>query len=366
MHIISSLFKRSKSADTVSDFPAWRMGLSSATSWSWGVSIALGMHFMHVFGVWPALAWMVGNTLALPLLGAIRHYLPSSRYWTNISILYLLFAFMEFMALGLNLTATQNALSGNLFNTTLPSFSYISADVSAWVAMGIGISIVFYIHRYGFRGSVLTDIGQYAVQLVAVFLLAVTAIALGDSTDLPLVTEKGESWWLFGFFGIFVGALSHFQQHQRFESLGNSNNLRIGLWGGFFFGLYMSLVFVSGFFFSNHFLLGFLYLIVILAVATSTMDSAVAGMQRIAVKFYLPYWVGSLVALITVILWPLMQGKTLDSLFNIMASVRLPILITLVGLTILYEIFKRRGVVAHPQNFLSFGRKIGFILKERP
>jgi hypothetical protein len=360
----SVLFARSSSANSIADFPVWRIGLSSATSWSWGVSIALGMHFMKVYGVLPALAWMIGNVLALPLLGAIRHYLPSSRWWTRISVLYLLFIGMELMALVLNLTATQNALSGNLFNATLPSFSYISANEATWVTMAVGLFIVFFINRFGLRGSVLTDIGQYAFQLGAVLLLAITAIMFGESDAPPLVTEKGEGWWFFGFSGIIVGALSHFQQHQRFEGLGDTNNLRVGLWAGLFFGFYMSLVFVSGFFFSNHFLLGLLYLIVILAVATSTMDSAVAGLQGIAAKFSLPYWVGSLVALLTVIAWTILPVGTLDQLFNVMAGVRLPVIIAMIGSVFFYEALKRAGIINNSNGLMSFGRRTRFILRQ--
>ena len=62
------------------------------------------------------------------------------------------------------------------------------------------------------------------------------------------------------------------------------NILKVSLWGGFWFGIYMFFVALTGLFFSSNIILGTIFVIVMIALGTSSIDSAVAGIEYNAVR----------------------------------------------------------------------------------
>ncbi|NQV93235.1 hypothetical protein HQ403_01925 [Candidatus Kaiserbacteria bacterium] len=292
---------------------------------------------MHSKGVLAFLVWTFGNILALPLFGLVLRYLPASRGWLKFTPLFFIFLYVEYFAITLNLQAIKSALGGGI---DISSFVFVKGDLITPIVIITGLAIVFFINKYGLKGSMLTDIGQYAVQLVGVVTLAGAGYLLGERMDLLWLTPDGRDWLLFGFLGIITGALGTGHQWQRFSAFEGRDVLRIGLWGGLFFGIYMFFVYLSGLFFTQNIILGVIFLIIILSVATSTIDSAVAGLQFIARKFKLDPRAGSLVAIIAVMVWPFLSEKGLTNLWGIMVQVRYPTVLIAVGLTAMYHIFK--------------------------
>lgn len=340
MKLLNLLFKHLKNTDDISRYTNWRIGLSCAASWSWGVSIAVGIAIMHTMGLLPFFIWTIGNILALPLFGFVRRYLPASKNWLKFTPLFLLFIYVEYFAVTLNLQAIRSALGGGI---DISSFAFLRQELIIPVVIITGLFIVWFINRYGLKGSVLTDIGQYTVQLLGVITLAITGYFLGTRADLLWITPDGRNWILFGFLGIITGALGTGHQWQRFMAIKQQDVLKVGLWGGFFFGIYMIFVYLSGLFFTQHIVLGIIFLIIILSVATSTIDSGVAGLQFIAKKFKLDPRTGSVVAIVAVLVWPFLSESGLTNLWSTMAKLRYPAVLIGIGLTILYHIFKFKG-----------------------
>lgn len=327
------LIKRQKYADSIADYPNWRVGLSCAASWSWGISLVVGMATMRTKGILPFMIWTTGNILALPLFGFLRTYFPASRNWLRFIPLLMIFIMMEFFSIIINLQAILSGLGGGI---DISSFVFLPQSTATYVVIIIGLFVVWYIHKGGLRMSVLTDIGQYAVQLLAVIFLAVAGYIIGVEKNFLWVQPGGLEWARVGFLGILCGALSIGHQWQRFSSIKEESILRTSLWAGFFFGIYMLFVGLTGLFFTKHIVLGIGFLITMLALATSSIDSGVAGLQYVLGRFKIKPFYASILAVLIIICWPFIVGSTgITKLWTIMALIRSPVIYLFIVLTIL-------------------------------
>lgn len=312
------------------DFPNWRIGLSSAAGWSWGVSLAVGMSILYTKGILPFMVWTTGNILALPAFALTKTYLPLSNHWPRFVFpIIILFIFVEFFCIVLNLQGLLSGFGGNVKG--IASYQFLTNKIALYIVAAIGVFIVWYIHKGGLRISVLTDFGQYATQLIAVIFMASAGFVIGGENNVvwiainPQTGVSGLEWAWFGFFGIIVGAIGASQHWQRFEAIEAKNVVRVSWWGAFFFGIYMVFVGLTGFFFTEHILLGLTFLIAMIALASSSIDSAVAGLEYVAGRLGLKPYIASLVGLLAVTTWFLTCGeKTIVSVWSFMAHLRLP------------------------------------------
>lgn len=348
--LLRLLFSRWSKADDLSLYPNWRVGLSSAASWSWGVSLAVGMSIMYTKGLLPFIIWTTGNILAIPLFGVIRTYFPLSRHWPRfIFPMVILFLFVEFFCIVLNLQGILTGFGGNVKG--IVSYSFLSPATAKYAVMAIGLFVVWYIHKGGLRMSVLTDYGQYAIQLLGTILLATLGYFIGGHHDITWVINdpktglSGLEWAKFGFFGIIVGAMGTSHHWQRFHAIKEENILKVSLWGGLWFGVYMFFVGLTGLFFSSNIVLGTIFVIIMIALGTSSIDSAIAGIEYDAVQLgfkkidlhypwiarkektftIYPYKIATLVSVIAVLFWPYFAGGSMADLWTFMAAQRLKI-----------------------------------------
>lgn len=351
--LASKLFKRDEDTDNLLNYSNWRIGLSTAASWSWGVSLAVGMAIMHTKGLLPFIIWTIGNILALPLFGAVRRFLPLSKYWPLfIFPIVVLFFFIEFFCIILNLQGLLSGFGGNVKG--IVSYSFLSGNTATMVVISMALFIVWYIHKGGLKISVLTDFAQYGIQLFAVILMAGTGYFLGHQNNVEWIVVNeavnGLEWAKFGFFGIIVGALSAGHQWQRFSAIEEKNILSVSLWGGFLFGIYMFFVGLTAYFFTPHIVLGMLFLITMIALASSSIDSGVAGLEYVlnCLTFekwkksdlkIRPYHVASVFACIAILAWPYFMKSGITEIWTFMAKIRIPIILFFIAGTILVTIF---------------------------
>ncbi len=336
--MFKALFSRRSDANDVNDFSLWRLAASSATSWSWGVSVIFGMLFMQTKGAVPAAAWMAGNILALPALGFFRTYVPLSQRWLDLRAFYFLFLLMEYFAIILNLNGIKAALGGGIEFAT---YSFIEGNSLLTVIILLGLFLVWFIHKYGFRGSVLTDNWQYGIQLGGVIILAVCAFFLGSGVSVEAFKPGGADWALFGFAGVLAGPFLAGQQWERINAIPREIAFKVYSMAGLLFGIYMAFVFIAGLYFTKHILLGAILVVIVLAIATSTIDSAISAMQFIVRKFGLSYKVGSLLALVSILSWPIVSDLGVVRIWNTMAGWRLPTVISLVIGTVALQFWLR-------------------------
>jgi hypothetical protein len=339
--IIESLFFRKEKGegnrDDLSGYPNWRIGISLAASWSWGISVVLGVSIMHTKGVIPCFAWMVGNILALPLFGVLHRNLSFFKQWSNLLPVILFFFFIEFFAIILNLQGMLTGLGGGV---DLISYKFLPRTTAVLIVMAIGLFIVWYINRGGLKLSFLTDFWQFGGQLAGVVALAAISFFFGDiNPNIQLFKSGGMEWAKTGFLGVLFGALVIGHQWQRFTAIKQENVLKASLWSSLFFGIYMIFVAITALFFAEDPILGGLLMIMILTMSSSTIDSSVASLEYIMRKFKIkPYW-GTLFALVTIISWPLLMNVGITKLYTWMVAIRIHLVAALLVLSLIM-IFK--------------------------
>lgn len=339
MSKITKLLFKGKETDDLTEFPNWRVGVSVAADWSWGVSIAVGIGIMYRFGFLPFLIWTTGNILALPLFGAVRRYMPLSRFWPTFIPLVLIFIMVEYFAIILNLHAILDGFSGG---KEVSSFVFLSKDIATWVTIAIGFFIVWYVHKGGLRILMFTDLGWFTVQMFAVIFMAIAAYFLsGDKmNNVAWVKPGGIEWAIWGFLGIIVGALSAGHQWQKYGAIKEENILPVTLWGGGFFAFYMLFVALTGFFFSKHIILGISFLILMISLATSTIDSAVAAIRYVLARFGVKSKpLASILGLVIICTWPL-AISSITSLWTLMAKIRFPVMWSFIIITLILTLKK--------------------------
>lgn len=343
-----------------SKFSAWRMGLSMCSTWSWGASIAVGIAIMHSMGFLAFLGWTFGNILAIPFFGFVRTKIPHTEKWVQFTPFILLFAFIHFFAIVMNLSALQGALGGGTdLQTTvalLPS-EFILPSV-----MGVGLLTVGFIHLTKLNGSIFTDVLQYGLQVAGAVGIIVAGFLIDGRPDIVLETAEGFSWLPTAFLGIITGVTASGMQWQRIEALkSKKKQWHASLWGGTFFGGYMVLVTIAGLLFVGGFWQSLFLLAVIIGVATSTTDSGAAGQYFVADKFGIKGIYASLVSLAAVVAYPFVAKLGLVQIWGIYAGVRWRIVTGFILLTLLYAVTRYKVNYTPVTNLL---KKTKVILKE--
>ena len=341
--LASALFERKDNVNDVSDMTTRQLGMSFATTWASGPSVFLGVFFMWKYGVVPGTAWMVCNVLTLLLAGAFWTYVPLAREWVKISLftlpLFLMYAVMECLIFLINLGAIKAIFDGKGLIERISILSFTSSATAAYIAAAVGAAIVVLIHRYGFRGSAVSDVWQYVIQMLAAVLFAALAVWFSNPSALSpeLFAPGGSDWMILGMAGMITGAFSYAQMWERLAAVRHQDAIKVAAWGALFFGVYMVCIWIFAFFATKNVILSWIAIVIILTIATSTIDSSVAGLQFIAAKLRLPAWCGSIVALGVVISFLVVPQSGINDIWNLMASIRWQVVAIAVSVTILLQ-----------------------------
>jgi hypothetical protein len=228
---------------------------------------------------------------------------------------------LQIFVLWVNTQAIFEISSGGIDLQTTVLMSPTQATI---FAIGTGLFFAFFIHRYGLSGSMSTDILQYIVQAGTVALLIVAALVLGLEFGGADVPNSSLTQMLFvASFGVghLFSPLYSAQLWQRMEKVDGDNRIRAGLWGGFFYSSYqIGVLIVALFAFTESPILTILLLVSVLAITTSTYDSAVAALQ----------WLlnsrrrALVLAVVTLVSWPFFKQIGLVSIFSFYAWARTP------------------------------------------
>ena len=313
-------------------YKPWRVGLSMCASWSMGVSMAAGLSLLAVWGLGPFIVWMTFNTLAIPVFSIIYVKVPQFRQFINFRIGLGIMLLVAFLQITLNQNAMRAALAGGV---DFASYGFISTGIATYLVMGISTALFLFIYKYELPGSVTTDVVQYFGQVGAALVIVATGVYFGFSgVDVPLGVEPSE-WLMAATLGILLGPYVDPTQWQRIEQ---APQLETGIWGGVFFGFYMALVLASALVFgSNSLLHGALFAIVVFSVATSTLDSLAAAMQRIFNNKNIALVFG----LVGVGIFPFAGVIGVGELWSIFANYRAPIVVGILLIAFALEIGNR-------------------------
>ncbi len=357
--ILNKLFKRKEGQDNIGEMSYRRVGLSLGASWSWGISMIATIAFMHTYGIISAVVWIIGNILAMPLFGYVKVKIRGFEKWINFVPLILFSLFIAAMAIIMNMQALLIGLGGG---HDVASFYFIDNSFSVPFIIILSLAILLFIYKYGLRGSVLSDLGHYSLQISGVFLLAIFSLIISDFTinpDLQLITESGIKWvFPLGLLGIMSGVFTDPMMWQRFEQ--KENQIKLGLWGAFWFGLYMTFVVLIGFFFKTNLLLGVLLLVVIFALAVSTIGSATVAIQYLTEKIGIGKTTGLIVALTAIVTWPYLIEFGMAEIWNIYAGYRWKVVTGMIVVSLIGQYLIKRE---DNEKIINFMKKIKLFCK---
>ncbi|OGF24792.1 hypothetical protein A2331_04140 [Candidatus Falkowbacteria bacterium RIFOXYB2_FULL_34_18] len=321
------LFCRISNANDLSNLPNWRIGLSCAAGWSWGWSLVAGIGMTQKFGILPFLMWLTGNILAVPLMGLIYTYFPSSKKFPKWTIFWLWLFLFSYFCIMINMKALLCGFGGG---DDVLSFALLPAPWSSVAVISIALLTIWYIWIGGLRFSVITDLYQYLIQIGCAITLAVVGFFLvNGQIQVQWITESSQSftsleWGYFSLFGVLFGAIADGQMWQRFESIEDKNVVSVALWSGLFFSVYMFFVFVTTLFYlSTSIIMGIIFLIAMLALCTSSIDSYIASYEYILKKVNINYHIAFIFTILIVCTWPLTAKFGIFKIWSFMAEYRM-------------------------------------------
>lgn len=336
--IYETLFGDGKDTE---EFSAKRMGISMAATWSWGAAIAVGIAIMQSKGFLPFAVWTIGNILSIPFFGFLYSKVDGVSNWKKFTPFVLLWGFIGIFAIIMNLNALKAALGGG---TDIVSFTFIPEPYLTSFVMLVGLSITYFIHKTRLKGSVLTDVGQFTLQFVGVVGMVLAGLLTGARADISWITQAGQGWMLTAFLGIITGATASGMQWQRIENTSDEKKFMSTVYGGLYFGVFMLFVTAAGFLFNGSLVMSIPFLVCVIAVATSTTDSGTASLQFVSDLLPGKMNVGSLIALVATLSYPIVSDWGLTSIWGLYAGVRWKIVAFMLAMTLIYNVFKSEKV----------------------
>lgn len=296
----------------------FRAGISMAASWSWGASLGVGVAVMHTAGVEAFVIWAIMNILAIPFFGFLYTRLESYKYIIELRPMILFMFLLQGFAILINQQLLFEGLTGGVDIDIAPILTQTPATL---LAIGLAVALVIFINRTLLKGSLLTDYVQYALQLGGVLLLLGIAFYSSRGTINPNVGTSAFSdirWAVWVGLGLIVGPSMDAMQFQRIEQVADKNRFKASLYGGLTFGVYLSFVGIAALFIqAGSIAVSLAFMIVVLSISTSTIDSASAAMHRLA-----PRKAATAVALGVALGWPILMDIGVTGIFTIYSSGR--------------------------------------------
>ncbi|MDF9745868.1 hypothetical protein [Natrinema salsiterrestre] len=354
--LFSKVFKRSPDADYLEGAAPWRIGLSMAATWSWGAAIAVAISVLHTMGIAPFVVWVTFNCLSIGLFGLYYRYIPNVSRWKTLLPMLLMWGFIGYFAIVMNLNTILAVLGGNM---DIPATGFMTETYALYTTIAIGLAITWIIGVYGLRGSVLTDVGQLSLQFVGAIGILVVGLANGYSPSFEMGLDQ-QSFMITASMGFIFGATASGMQWQRMETLPDRDDqFKASLWGSAIFTAFMLVVAPAAFVFTGDVWQSAFLVIGALAVATSTADSGSALLQYISQRFYLPASGGTILTLAAVLSFHLLADMGLTGIWSFYASVRWQVILALIVGTLIYN------VVGVPDSVKAFARKVRFVLDDQ-
>lgn len=306
-----------------------------AASWSWGASAAVGIGILLSRGQTAFLIWTVANILAVPLFGFAYTRWPSLRSMIDFRTVIVPMIAIQVFAYWMNMQAAYEAATGGI---DIETAGFASSSVAVVGAIAVALVLSLFIYRSGLPGSITTDVGQFSVQVAACVGIVVLGVALGTPAQtIPVTTPQDVSWGLWAALGLLSGPFLDAQHWQRLE---RASSARPAIWAGGWFGGYMLAVWGAGLVLSRSTpLLSVLFLAVVVAIATSTIDSAAAALQRLTTRR-----IALCIGIVAAVSWPLVRSLGVVNLWTLYASGR----VFVVAALLVYAALKHSDVAVWP------------------
>lgn len=306
--------------------------MSMAASWAWGTSLVVGMQIAQERGTIPFIIWAVANSLSLPLFGYIAF-----------KIKYL-DAVMKTKPLLLFTTAVQCFclwIQMNAIYEILVKYGIAGEIVAKCVAIGIATVFLFGLYKDGLMRNVSTDQPIWSICYIGMVAIAIIGFASGSGFHhIPMVNSDADiSWAFYTAVVLFSGPLMDIQNWQLARKVYAEKKMNSYYLAGILFAVYMVLVYVLAYQQFNR-AMDIIMVLVIVCVATSTINNAIVGVQEIAGRK-----VGFGIAALCIASWQIVIPMGVMGLWLTMGTARIYVSIACIAAAMVmsYRKWKRDG-----------------------
>ena len=320
--------------------PQLYYALSIAATWAGIGSLMNGVTMTQTYGVIPSLIWVLGNTVACILFGAVAIKIPKVREVFGSSIMKWICGIMCVFQAWLSMNGMQTVFSDTA----------LGPDFGKYVAYALAVIFLLILLKFGMIRNVLTDgFGWIIVYLMAVGVTIAAAIhSSGHFNTIPLI-QDAESMKI-GLWKAFLLLPGPFTYPYFFEILNYNeknedgtqrvNVRRAFTMGGVFFGIYMAIVFPLAWTqFSPA--LNIVKAILITIIGTSTLSSS---MYSIYIAFGKK--VGLVINAALIAGWSILIPLGVMGMWTLMASVRIYFVAGGILFALCWNAYEKRKAVA--------------------
>jgi hypothetical protein len=288
----------------------FKLGVSMSASWAWGVSLGVSFSILKTKGLLPFVIWGTYNILAITIYGLYIKKLPNYLQFRKNRIIKTTMLIVQVFAIWINIKIMYDFI-GN-----------------PYIATTIALLVIALTLKYKFKFSLESDKWQYLIMVIGL-----AAVVLTGNFDLKNVTVGNNiSWALWGGICLLTGP---FLDGQQFQRANKAKSIKPFLIGSLTFAIYLSLVFLA--YFSNRESL--LLTIIVIAVATSTIDSSVASLQYLTNEN-----IAGFISIFALLTWTLFMTNTAAEIWSWYGSGRVFIVIPMIILGVYYEKNKKRRI----------------------
>lgn len=284
--------------------------MSLAASWAWGTSLIVGMELIQSRGIVPFIIWATANSMALPLFGFLAFRIPNLQKVIESKPVTVFTTIVSVFCLWIQM----NAIFQQIMVLTQDKYSTVT---KVGIVLGF-IAMSFLLNKNGIVKSMIMDNPLWYFCYVVLLIILAVGIIQGNNT-LPIVLCKKSddiNWAINSCFILFSGPFMCIQNWQFAKVLKPKKMLSSHYIAGILFAIYMAFVGILGSIEFNGAML-VLMILVVLAVALSTGDAAIVGMQEIAGEK-----VGLALSIVSSLFWPFVIPLGVMGLWTTMGNTR--------------------------------------------
>lgn len=315
--------------------PAMFYAMSVAATWAGGNSLIIGMETAQDMGIIPFVLWAIGNTLAPIVFGLLALRMPKLQKIMESKVIEIFLTILCIFQIWLQMNNIQTILSET---------QYISNIVSIIIAFVIALAFIILFLKDSFPRNVITDnYGWILVYiLIAVLMIVAFIYSGGQINSLPLGQDKvGEGiksaiLLIPGCFAypVFWKMLRYNEKNS--DEVKKINIERCFVNGGLLFGLYLIFVFALALVKFNP-VLDMVKAVLVVLITSSTLSSFLFSLHCYAGKK-----VGTILSIITIIVWQLFIPLGVLNMWTLMSTIRLYMIIGALVVSIIIGIVERR------------------------
>lgn len=319
--------------------PRLYYALSICATWAGIGSLMNGVTMTRTYGVIPSLIWVLGNTVACILFGAVAMKIPKVREVFGSRAMKWICGLMCVFQAWLSMNGMQAVFAE----------TPLGAEYGMAVAYVLAVAFLFILLKYGMIRNVLTDgVGWLIVYLLAVIVTVAAAVhSRGSFNTIPMIADEqalGQGIWkaillLPGPFTYpyFFEILNYNEKNE--DGTEKVNVKSAFAWGGIFFGIYMAIIFLLAWTsFSPALSVVKAFLITI--IGASTLSSS---MYSIYIAFGKKAGLAVNAGLIA--LWAVLIPLGVMGMWTLMASVRIYFVCGAILFAICWNAYEKRKAV---------------------